>query len=497
MSAKNYLFIFLIVLYFVSRVAFLNSVPIFNDESTYLRVAAHQIKEPDHDFYSLRIGKEPLLPYLFGISGEITGDYLIGGRLVSVFFGFLTFLGIFYFVKKVFGDKASIFAGTIYILSPYNLFFDRLALLDGAVSTISIWSLFLTYLLFKYKKWTYSIILGMVLALGVWIKATALFFVFLPLVSYPIFYFLDKSKKDEKNYLFIQVLVPFVISIISYFILYSHPFYSEYKLIIAQYTYPFSRIFTFPFGIWIDNLSSISQWLLLYPTPFVLILALLFVIIKKGDLKNSYLIYLWFLLPFFYEVALGKTLTSRHVLLLTIPLIILAGAYLSKITNKIYLYTVLGIFILVSLFYNSVLYLSPQKLPEFYASRAKADLIQYFYGFSSGYGVIGAVNYLKNLSKDQQIVVIVRNDFGNPEDAIVGFLHYEPNTLVIALNTSDQEQFKTILESLIKESGGRYPVYFVSRGDYFAGADKYFKDKKIFQKPNDREFVGVYEMELR
>ena len=497
MFKKKYFLILLIALYFISRVTFLNSVPIFNDESTYLRVAAHQINEPDHNFYSLRIGKEPLLPYLFGIAGEITGDYLVGGRIVSIFFGFLTLIGIFYFTKQLFGDKASVFAGTIYVLSPYNLFFDRLALLDGAVSTISVWSLFLTYLLFKHQRWKYVFLLAFITALGVWIKATGLFFVFLPLIGFSLFYFLDKSTKDKKNYVLIQILSALGIAILSYFILYSHPFYSEYKLIIAQYTYPFSRIFTFPFGIWIDNLSSISQWLLFYPTPFVLILSLLFVISKKGDLKNSYLIYLWFLLPFLYEVALGKTLTSRHSLLLTIPLIVLAGVYLSTITKKTVLYSILAVFISISSFYNLTLYLNPQKLPEFYPLKAKSDLMQYFYGFSSGYGVMEAIDYLKSISKERDIAVIIRNDFGNPEDAVVGFLHYENNTLVIPLNTVDQDQFRKIIEALLKESEGKYPIYFVSRGPHFAGADMYFKDEKIFKKPNDREFVGVYEMELR
>ncbi|KKQ75422.1 MAG: hypothetical protein US96_C0011G0020 [Candidatus Woesebacteria bacterium GW2011_GWB1_38_5b] len=493
MTAKNYLLILLIFLYFVSRLLFLTSVPVFNDESTYLRVAAHQIKEPDHSPYSLKVGKEPLLPYLFGAAGEFSGNYLIGGRIISIIFGFFTFLGITLFTKELFGKKAGLFSGFLYILAPFTIFFDRLALLDSGVSTISAWSLFLTYLLFKEKKWIFSALLGFVLGIGIWIKATSMFFVFLPLMAYPFYYFFDKSKKEEKNYVFLMLLLPLGITSIFYLLLRSHPFYSDYSQIIGQYTYRISEVFSFPIVSWIQNSISISEWLFFYLTPIVLILSLLFIYQYRNEIHKYYLIILWFVLPLVYEILAGKMLTSRHVLLLTIPLIALSGAYLSKISNKVILYLILGIFSVISLFYIFILYLNPQKLPDFYIHKAKSDMMQYFYGFSSGYGVSESIEYLKNLSKDRNIIVIVRNDFGNPEDAVIGHLYYNTNTQVIPLPSVDQDGFKENIETILTNAG-ETPVYFVSRGNYFAGADKYFKEEKIFKKPNDEEFVGVYKL---
>src|ERR1700733_14676558 len=102
MSSKSVLFsaILLICLgFFLLRTINLTSLPIFNDESTYIRYGIHELNEPDHQPYSLLIGKEPLDPYLYAFVGTMIGDLLVGGRLVTIGFGFFTLVGIYSLTK--------------------------------------------------------------------------------------------------------------------------------------------------------------------------------------------------------------------------------------------------------------------------------------------------------------------------------------------------------------------------------------------------------------
>jgi len=44
---------------------------------------------------------------------------------------------------------------------------------------------------------------------------------------------------------------------------------------------------------------------------------------------------------------------------------------------------------------------------------------------------------------------------------------------------------------VFQQVGTTTPVYFVTRGSYNAGLEKYFASEVKFNKPNDTEYVGV------
>jgi hypothetical protein len=129
----------------------------------------------------------------------------------------------------------------------------------------------------------------------------------------------------------------------------------------------------------------------------------------------------------------------------------------------------------------------PRQFPYLFVRATQADMTAYVHGFSSGYGVHEAIAYLKKQAEKGPITIIIRNDHGNPEDAMVAYFQYQKNSTVMPLN--DYIFAQPILQRT------KHPVYFVSRGGYYAGFQKYFVDKKIFVKPDDEEFVGVYRME--
>lgn len=101
-----------------------------------------------------------------------------------------------------------------------------------------------------------------------------------------------------------------------------------------------------------------------------------------------------------------------------------------------------------------------------------------------------SIDYLKEKSKDRNIMVLVRNDHGNPEDAIIAYFSYTPNVAIGLM--SKGEQIKEAYEA----ARDKQEVYFVSRSAYVLGLEKYLVVEKKFSKPEGAEFVGVYRVKF-
>ncbi len=494
------------VLAILLRVSNLQLLPIFNDESTYIRYGMHQLHEPDHNPYSLLIGKEPLLPFLYAFTGSTINNLLLGSRLVTVLLSLITLLGLYMVTKEMLqvgirsrhgvlklvqddvnGEMATVFACLLYAVVPYAVFFDRLALMDSAVGTIAVWSLYLTHRIIKKTTWMNGLLLGTVLGLGLWIKFSSAMYVVLYVLVVSYYGYKNQEKVSNGTSL-LQLLVPIILAGVIFLPLESHSYYIEHLQLLGQYTYPLFSIFSFPLTIWMTNFLHVFNWMFFLLTPLVFCLALWGVVVDK---KKLYMLpVVWFVIPFFYEVLYAKLFTSRQAFSLIIPLLILAGYGLARLwmRHKTAGYAALGIIVAVSLYVDSVLLSNPPAFPSLFPGQTKADLDAYVQGFSSGYGVQEAISYLQLQAKQQPITVVIRNDHGNPEDAIVGYLHYQKNTKVIPLNDPQSQ-----IGEVFKQTDT--PVYSVSRGPYYAGLESYFIEEKRFEQRSNDEFVGVQRLQ--
>ena len=167
----------LVTLFFATRLYNLTSLPLFTDEAIYVRWA--QIAEQDANwrFISLTDGKQPSFVWAEIVAMKFVDDPLLAGRLVSVFSGLFGMIGIFFLASEIFKNKRTGFiASFLYIIYPFSLVYDRMALYDSMVATASIWSLFFAILLIRYRRLDISLILGMVLGAGVLTKTSNFFF---------------------------------------------------------------------------------------------------------------------------------------------------------------------------------------------------------------------------------------------------------------------------------------------------------------------------------
>src|SRR3990167_7674400 len=123
--------ILIFILGFGLRLYHLNLLPIFGDEAIYIRWAQIMRADPALRFVPLSDGKQPLqmwsmIPFL-----KIFTDPLFAGRLLSVLAGIATIVGVFLVTKLLFkSQKIALIASSITAISPFMVFFDRMALVE-------------------------------------------------------------------------------------------------------------------------------------------------------------------------------------------------------------------------------------------------------------------------------------------------------------------------------------------------------------------------------
>ena len=148
-----FLILFITATYFFTRLIAIDKVPIFTDEAIYIRWAQIAQQDSTQRFISLTDGKQPLFIWLMFPLLKIIQDPLIAGRMVSVFAGFGSIIGLFFLGRELFKNKwVGVTGSFLYILYPMVLVHDRLAIYDSTVGMFFIWSMYFTILLRSNKS---------------------------------------------------------------------------------------------------------------------------------------------------------------------------------------------------------------------------------------------------------------------------------------------------------------------------------------------------------
>jgi len=142
----------------------LTTLPIFVDEAIYLRWAQIAKNDANWRFISLTDGKQPLFVWIVMVAMKVIQDPLVAGRLVSVLIGFCSMIAIGGLAYLLFNDrKIALLSSLLYLVFPFALVYDRMALMDGLVGTFSLLSLALSILLVRTLRLDVALILGAVL----------------------------------------------------------------------------------------------------------------------------------------------------------------------------------------------------------------------------------------------------------------------------------------------------------------------------------------------
>jgi hypothetical protein len=132
------------VLYLVSRLSLLAAWPIFFDEAHYTLSALLIGRDPLHTSPFIEVaywGVPPLFTWIAAPLTRLVSDPLLACRLTSAGIGACGLLGIWKCARAVGGPAVALVAAAGYVLCPFVLIYNRMALVDGLLATISTFAL--------------------------------------------------------------------------------------------------------------------------------------------------------------------------------------------------------------------------------------------------------------------------------------------------------------------------------------------------------------------
>jgi 4-amino-4-deoxy-L-arabinose transferase-like glycosyltransferase len=121
--------------------------------------------------------------WLGALVTPLASDLLWANRCLSVAFGLLTLIATVAIADRLFDRRVGLVAGAFYLLCPFTLFYDRLALADACLSALFALTLLLSLRIAAEPRLRFGILAGVVMALGVYTKAPGVLLFAVPLAT--------------------------------------------------------------------------------------------------------------------------------------------------------------------------------------------------------------------------------------------------------------------------------------------------------------------------
>lgn len=428
-------FTFLSIVYFLSRLINLTSIPVFGDEAIYIRWSQIIQTEETLRFIPLTDGKQPLFMWIVAVFLKLIKDPLIAGRLVSVLSGFGSLLILYIFSPAIINSDTSqknplkyltdsllkyfpagIIAVLIYIFLPFTFFFDRLSTADNLLTFFGFLSFFFAFLLAKFPRLDLSLILGFVMGLAWITKSPAIYFVVLSFLTFITFNY-------KKIFLLIYPTISSLIAFSVYNILRLGPQFHMIALRNKDYIWTISDILNNPLDPLIPHLIDVYRIFISYislPLLLLLIITIIYILIKTpGKLINLPIVITicWFALPLLSNAIFSKVFTARYILF-TVPPFILALSYLyyqifQKLRINKYLIYILSFLIFLPNL-NTIYRLSVSP----FSTKIPPTETGYLEDWTSGWGIETASQYLIERSQNHNVIVGTEGYFGTLPDGL-------------------------------------------------------------------------------
>ncbi|MBU1327457.1 glycosyltransferase family 39 protein [Patescibacteria group bacterium] len=450
--------IIFIAAYFITRVINLSGLPIFTDEAIYIRWSQIGSRDASWRFISLVDGKQPMFTWVMMVFLKLlpSWDPLVVGRLVSVASGFLTMVGLWLLARELFRSrKIAWIAALLYVISPFTLMYDRMALYDSMVAAFSVWNLYFSVMLVRNLRLDIALLLGMSLGLGMLNKTSGVFGLYLLPFTLILF---DWKKKAKTKRLLTWVVLAFIASVLSmgfYSILRLSPLFGMVKQKDAVFVYPLSEWITHPFRFLIGNLRGELDWASSYLTWPVYALSLVPLCAVWSKYREKLLLYVYWFLPFVALALFGKVLYPRFILFMCMPLLVLAAVSVAAVLRRIKTIWLQVIMLLaicaVSMRTSYLILTNPVVAPI-----PKSDSGQYINDWPSGWGVREVNAFILKESKTKKITVFTEGTFGLMPYGLEIYLVDKPNIEIRGIWPLPEDMPKIMIESTLSHT-----TYFV------------------------------------
>jgi 4-amino-4-deoxy-L-arabinose transferase-like glycosyltransferase len=420
--------------YLATRFFNLTKLPIFTDEAIYIRWSQIGMRDANWRFISLTDGKQPMFTWIVMILLRfVHGNPLFVGRLASVIAGIGTMIGLWFLAIELFKSRTIAFCTIfLYIISPFTLWYDRMALYDSMVSMFSIWNLWLAIKLVRSPRLDISLILGMTLGAGMLNKSSGFLSLYLLPFTLMLFNWHAKNYKRQLFTWVMYIVLACVLSQIFYSVLRLSPFF----YIIGQkdnvFLFSLQEWLDEPFRFFIGNLKGMLDWTTHYLTLPIFYMSLLPLFFRDKKQRERLLLYIWWIFPFIALAGVGKVLYPRFILFMTIPLYIMAVEGVIRVLDLIKKPLVSVVFVLIVCI-PSVTISYKIITDPLHAPIPISDRLQYIEDWPSGWGVPQIVSFLDEQAKAQKISVYTEGTFGLFPYALEIYLVENPNITITGL----------------------------------------------------------------
>lgn len=462
--------IFLILLVGAAlRLTNLNSLPIFADESIYVRWSQVMRSESNLRFLPLSDGKQPLYMWVVIPFLKVFSDPLLAGRTVSALTGVGLIAGIGTATYLLFRSwRMTIFSTVTAAVLPYLVFFDRLALADSMLAMFLIWAFNLSLISLVHLRWDFSMLAGFALGFAWLTKSPAIFALVLFPLNLLLIPSLNKKKLLRATF---YLLTTYAIGFGMYNILRLGPEFHMIALRNRDYVFSAADILVHPFDPLISHLKDSLQFYWYLATPVVLGFVV-WGLVSRGYLRQKLVLLAWFLLPLFAQSLIAKQFTARY-LLFTVPFaVILAAVGLESLgarTNKHKLsFAGLILIVLTCLTLDGLLIFQPEKLPL-----PRIERSGYLEEWTAGFGLKQVAEYLSAVPGP--IIVGSEGYFGTPFDGLQLYLNHRPNIRVVGVGVwidkvdeklinalADNQVFLVVNSSRLKTDWRELPVELIA-----------------------------------
>jgi len=478
----------LLSLFFLTRIVYLDKLPIFSDEGIYIHWARIAWHDASWRFISLTDGRQPLqtwgtIPFL----KLFPQNLLFAGRMFSVATGFVSLVGIFSLLFYLFGKKTAFWGVFLYIFTPFFLFYDRIALADSAVNTGFIWILFFSILVIKTLRLDLTLFFGITAGMAMLTKSSVRMFIGLAAFA-PILVWNKKSGKNiinkTLNY-FILFAFVFVMAIVIYNIQRLSPFMHYIEQKNNTFVMPFAEFIKSPFAVLWPNLKLIPHYVFSEIGWLTGVLGIIgLIILLKNDLNLGLYFSIWLFAPYFVIAGLSRVIFPRYLIFLATLLTIFSAYFLSNLKSRLVKIILLIIFLSISAFYAYGFYFNHSLIPF-----PEIDKGQYVEGETAGFGAKEIMEYARVKSKEKQVVILAEGDYGLIADVLNVFLKDDDKINIRGFWPLDE---KTLLNNQkeLKEN----LVYVVFSQSKVFPQNWPIKLIKKYDKPGNRTAYYLFEL---
>jgi 4-amino-4-deoxy-L-arabinose transferase-like glycosyltransferase len=429
----------LTLIYLLTRLYNLAGFPVFSDEAIYIHWAQIISEDWSEGFISKTDGKLPLFSWLVALIITHFEDPIVPGRLISIFAGTFTLLGVIRIGREFYSPAVGGLAGIMYITCPYALHLERMAMLESLLTACGVWMIILVHNIARLKTISsfQFLALGLVMGLAFLTKATAL--ILLPVLVFILLLKAIWTRPDLMKGISVSLAIALLMAL-PFFMSSQEPVFSNRHAIFnnPEYYLSLDTLLSFPIMIWWRNLWVIADFYQAYLSITLIILTVVYLIdTVENKNQEGWILIVWALFPPLIILLIANGFYSRYFLI-AVPPVILMGArgficlfeiVIQKLhemvkENEIWnpYRLLIGSLLLITvlsgnIFFAEKLIFNPEKAPL-----PKLDRLLYVEGMPSGFGLKMAAKFLQEESKISPLSLMTTVDLGNPQEGLSVYL---------------------------------------------------------------------------